>query len=129
MGDMLRIDEDLINMNVLVDAVVCDLINTDEVKEYRIAQQAVESDEKLQQELMELRENADFIAFRPELRTLQQAINLNPKIYALKLAENDVQESLSVLTKKISAAISDKIFVDENNLFKGGNHHCHRRNN
>lgn len=59
------------------------------------------------------------------MRALQKEINTNDKVYALRLAENDVQAILSDLTKAITQSISDNIYVDENLPLKGGRHERH----
>ena len=87
------------------------------------AKKAFEEDEDLQSKLRLLTDNQEYIAFRPELAQLRKEILLNEKVYQLRIAENDLQELLSELTKDISSAISAHIFVDENLPLKGGSRH------
>lgn len=126
---MLHVNEDLIEIDKLVDKLVCDFVSSDRVKEYRNIRRLVENDDKLQKELVTLKEGLEFVTFRPELKKLQRTVNLNPKVYALKLAENDLQACLSMLAKKLASEISETISVDQNSPLKEGSHHQHKRNN
>ena len=92
---MLIINEQLFEIDDLIDEVVKDFLELPEVAAYR----------------------------RPELAQLRKEILLNEKVYQLRIAENDLQELLSELTKDISSAISAHIFVDENLPLKGGSRH------
>jgi cell fate (sporulation/competence/biofilm development) regulator YlbF (YheA/YmcA/DUF963 family) len=125
---MLRIDEDLFEIDALIENLVANILASPEAERYRVAKQALESDPQLQEELLKLQESADLIAFRSELRDLQKKVTVNPKVYQLKLAENDLQAELSALAKKLSAAVSENIAVDDLSPIQRGGHHQHRRN-
>ena len=96
-----------------------------EVEAYQKAKADFMADENLQSQLKTLQDNSEYVAFRPELRALQHEINLNEKVYAFRLAENDLQQILTALTKKITNSISEQIYVDENLPLKGGQHGRH----
>lgn len=120
---MLIIDEKIIELDDLVDDVVKAFVKLEVVEAFRARKLAFELDDALQAELQILEDNREFIDFRPEIRTLQRSLVMNDTIYQLKLAENDVQTSLSDLAKSIAGVISDDIFVDENLPLKKGAHH------
>lgn len=119
---MLIIDENLLEIDDLIDKILVEFAKFPEVRAYRQAKSNFLDDKKLQEKIARLNENADFITFRPELKILQKEVNVDDKVYALRLAENDIQTILSVLTKKITSSISEKIIVDENLPLKGGGH-------
>lgn len=120
---MLIINEQLFEIDDLIDEVIKDFLNLPEVNAYRALKKAFEEDEDLQFKLQLLTDNQDYIAFRPELVQLRKELLLNEKVYQLRVAENDLQELLSELTKDITSAISEHIFVDENLPLKGGSRH------
>ncbi|NHI72737.1 hypothetical protein ET006_01180 [Lactococcus garvieae] len=120
---MLIINEQLFEIDDLIDEVIKDFLNLPEVNAYRSLKKAFEEDEDLQSKLQLLTDNQDYIAFRPELVQLRKELLLNEKVYQLRVAENDLQELLSELTKDITSAISEHIFVDENLPLKGGSRH------
>ena len=120
---MLIINEQLFEIDDLIDEVVKDFLELPEVAAYRALKTTFEEDEDLQAKLQLLTDNQEYIAFRPELAQLRKEILLNEKVYQLRIAENDLQELLSELTKDISSAISAHIFVDENLPLKGGSRH------
>lgn len=120
---MLIINEQLFEIDDLIDEVIKDFLNLPEVNAYRALKKAFEEDEDLQSKLQLLTDNQDYIAFRPELVQLRKELLLNEKVYQLRVAENDLQELLSELTKDITSAISEHIFVDENLPLKGGSRH------
>ena len=119
---MLIIDENLLEIEDLLERLVSELAHLPEVKAYRQAKSAFLADTILQEQLAQLSENSAFISYRSELKKLQREINMNEKVYALRLAENDLQGILSDLTKKITQGISEHIYVDENLPLKGGRH-------
>ncbi|WP_081165359.1 YlbF family regulator [Lactococcus garvieae] len=120
---MLIINEQLFEIDVLIDDLVKDFLDLPQVAAYRKLKAEFEADQNLQDNLRTLTENQDYIAYRPELAQLKKDILLNDKVYHLRVAENDLQELLSNLTKDITASISEHIFVDENLPLKGGNRH------
>jgi cell fate (sporulation/competence/biofilm development) regulator YlbF (YheA/YmcA/DUF963 family) len=120
---MLIIDEKIIELDELADEVVKAFTKLEVVETFRTRKLAFESDTDLQAKLQTLEDNRAFIDFRPEIRTLQRSLMMDDTVYQLKLAENDVQTSLSDLAKKIAGVISDDIFVDENLPLKKGAHH------
>ncbi|MDG6141977.1 YlbF family regulator [Lactococcus formosensis] len=120
---MLIINEQLFEIDDLIDEVIKDFLNLPEVNAYRALKKVFEEDEDLQSKLQLLTDNQDYIAFRPELVQLRKELLLNEKVYQLRVAENDLQELLSELTKDITSAISEHIFVDENLPLKGGSRH------
>jgi cell fate (sporulation/competence/biofilm development) regulator YlbF (YheA/YmcA/DUF963 family) len=122
---MLIIDEKLLEIEDLLDELVGELLNLPEIAVYRQAKMDFLSDELLQEKLLLLNENLDYVAYRPELKALQREINTNEKVYAVRLAENDLQMILSELTKNITRGISEHIYVDENLPLKGGHHGHH----
>ncbi|MDR2975812.1 MAG: YlbF family regulator [Streptococcaceae bacterium] len=124
---MLHIDNNLLEIDSSIDEIVAELLKSDEVMLYRKARENFLKDEKLQNKIAVLQQNIDFIPFRSDLRELQREINLNEKVYQLKLAENDLQEILSNLTKAITYSISKNIPIDENLPLRGGGHHQRRR--
>ncbi|QPS71049.1 YlbF family regulator [Lactococcus garvieae] len=120
---MLIINEQLFEIDDLIDVLVKDFLDLPQVAAYRKLKAEFEADQNLQDNLRTLTENQDYIAYRPELAQLKKDILLNDKVYHLRVAENDLQELLSNLTKDITASISKHIFVDENLPLKGGNRH------
>ena len=120
---MLIIDEKLLEIDELIDQVVSEFLKLPEVARYRQAREIFENDEVLQKKISVSRDNAEFANFRPELKALQREINLDEKVYGLRLAENDLQEILSALTETLANAISENIFIDENLPLKGGSRH------
>ena len=122
---MLIIDENLVEIDDLLEKIMDSFLEFPEIKLYQKAKADFMADETLQKQLKVLNDNSDYISFRPELETLQHEINTNEKVYALRLAENDVQEILTDLTKKITKSISEQIYVDENLPLKGGQHGRH----
>ena len=120
---MLIINEDLLEIDSLIDELVDELENQPQIHQYQKFKNELEADQELQEKIQKLSENQEYLDFRPELRELQKEILLDEKVYALRIAENDVQELLSSLTKKITSAISESIFVDENLPLKGGSRH------
>jgi cell fate (sporulation/competence/biofilm development) regulator YlbF (YheA/YmcA/DUF963 family) len=124
---VLHIDNNLLEIDSSIDEIVAELLKSDEVMLYRKARENFLKDEKLQNKIAVLQQNIDFIPFRSDLRELQREINLNEKVYQLKLAENDLQEILSNLTKAITYSISKNIPIDENLPLRGGGHHQRRR--
>ena len=114
-------------MDEVVDDLILDLLNTDEVKNYRQKEADFLSDFSLQEKLNELNENLDLINYRSELRDLKKEINLNERVYQLRLAENDLQELLSGVTASLTEKVSKYIFVDENLPLKGGSHYQRRK--
>ena len=121
---MLIIDEKLLEIDDLIDEVVNEFMKKDEVATYLKAKKTFLSDDTLQKKIAVITDNKAYLAYRPELKQLQKEIMTNSKVYALKLAENDVQEILSALTKKIAQSISTTITIDENLPLKGGGHHA-----
>ena len=122
---MLIIDENLVEIDDLLEKIMDSFLEFPEIKLYQKAKADFMADETLQNQLKVLNDNSDYISFRPELKTLQHEINTNEKVYALRLAENDVQQILTDLTKKITKSISEQIYVDENLPLKGGKHGRH----
>jgi cell fate (sporulation/competence/biofilm development) regulator YlbF (YheA/YmcA/DUF963 family) len=122
---MLIIDEKIIELDELADRVSDAFIKLTVVADFKARKLAFESDAVLQQKLQTLEENRAYITYRPEIRALQQEILMTDTIYQYKIAENDVQMSLSDLAKAISGVISDAIVVDENLPLKKGGHHGH----
>ncbi|WP_332375184.1 YlbF family regulator [Lactococcus cremoris] len=122
---MLIIDENLVEIDDLLEKIMDSFLEFPEIKLYQKAKADFMADETLQNQLKVLNDNSDYISFRPELKTLQYEINTNEKVYALRLAENDVQQILTDLTKKITKSISEQIYVDENLPLKGGQHGRH----
>ena len=121
---MLIVDENLLEVDAAVDQVVAEFLALPQVANYRSARQAFLTDQALQEKIKQNQAQQDYAAFRPEIRALQHEINQNAKVYALRLAENDLQEILSDLTKKLAGAISETIFVDENLPLRGGDRHA-----
>lgn len=121
--DMLIINENLFEIDDSIDDLVKGILALPQVAAYHKLKTEFEADQDLQDNLRLLTENQDYIAFRPELAQLKKDILLNEKVYNLRVAENDLQELLSELTKDIASAISEHIFVDENLPLKGGAHH------
>ena len=124
---MLHIDEKLLEMDEVIDDLVLDLLDSDEVRNYHQRRADFLSDVALQEKIRELNKNAQHINYRPELRELKKQVNLNDKVYQLRLAENDLQELLSSVTKLLVNKVSEHIFIDENLPLKGGNHHQRRK--
>ena len=122
---MLIIDEKIIELDDLADQVAAAFMSLAVVTDIKARKLAFESDAALQQKLQTLEENRAYITYRPEIRALQQEILMTDTIYQYKIAENDVQMSLSDLAKAISGVISDAIVVDENLPLKKGGHHGH----
>ena len=122
---MLIIDENLVEIDDLLEKIMDSFLDFPEIKLYQKAKADFMADENLQSQLKTLQDNSEYIAFRPELRALQHEINLNEKVYAFRLAENDLQQILTALTKKITNSISEQIYVDENLPLKGGQHGRH----
>ena len=122
---MLIIDENLVEIDDLLEKIMDSFLEFPEIKLYQKAKADFMADETLQNQLKVLNDNSDYISFLPELKTLQHEINTNEKVYALRLAENDVQQILTDLTKKITKSISEQIYVDENLPLKGGQHGRH----
>ncbi|GBG96060.1 YlbF family regulator [Lactococcus termiticola] len=124
---MLIIDENLMAIDEKLDELVASLLEHEpEVEAYRLARRAFLEDAELQAQLQLLEEQADYIAFRPELKKLQKELMVNEKVYQLRLAENDLQRLLSELAKGLAGAISEDILIDENiPLARGGRHARH----
>lgn len=122
---MLIIDQNLLEIDNLLEKIMDEFLKFPEVEAYQKAKADFMADENLQSQLKTLQDNSEYIAFRPELRALQHEINLNEKVYAFRLAENDLQQILTALTKKITNSISEQIYVDENLPLKGGQHGRH----
>ncbi|MGO2656989.1 MAG: YlbF family regulator [Lactococcus lactis] len=122
---MLIIDQNLLEIDNLLEKIMDEFLKFPEVEAYQKAKVDFMADENLQSQLKALQDNSEYIAFRPELRALQHEINLNEKVYAFRLAENDLQQILTALTKKITNSISEQIYVDENLPLKGGQHGRH----
>ncbi|MGO3520395.1 MAG: YlbF family regulator [Lactococcus lactis] len=122
---MLIIDQNLLEIDNLLEKIMDEFLKFPEVEAYQKAKVDFMADENLQSQLKTLQDNSEYIAFRPELRALQHEINLNEKVYAFRLAENDLQQILTALTKKITNSISEQIYVDENLPLKGGQHGRH----
>lgn len=124
---MLIIDENLLRIDELIDDLVDEFVKFPEVDYYKKAKEAFEADKDLQEKLALLKENENYLPYRPELRQLQKEINLNEKVYALRLAENDLQLILSNLTEEITQAISKDIYVEKFSPLGGegrhGRHH------
>ncbi|RZI49749.1 YlbF family regulator [Lactococcus kimchii] len=131
---MLIIDQNLVEIDDLLDKLVSAFAQLSEVEAYRKARAEFLSDATLQKKVQIWNENKEFIPFRADLRALQQEINRNEKVYALRLAENDLQQILSTLTQKITQGISEHIYVDEHLPLKNskgghhGRHHGQKRN-
>lgn len=124
---MLRIDERLLEFDVLVDELVDELLSSEETDNYRKRRIDFVGDADLQEELMTLNENLEWVNYRPELRELKKEIILNEKVYQLRLAENDLQELLSSITKSLVQELSVHVPIDENLVLRGGNHHQRRK--
>ena len=122
---MLIIDQNLLEIDNLLEKIMDEFLKFTEVEAYQKAKADFMADENLQSQLKTLQDNSEYIAFRPELRALQHEINLNEKVYAFRLAENDLQQILTALTKKITNSTSEQIYVDENLPLKGGQHGRH----
>ena len=122
---MLIIDQNLLEIDNLLEKIMDEFLKFPEGEAYQKAKADFMADENLQSQLKTLQDNSEYIAFRPELRALQHEINLNEKVYAFRLAENDLQQILTALTKKITNSISEQIYVDENLPLKGGQHGRH----
>ena len=122
---MLIIDQNLLEIDNLLEKIMDEFLEFPEVEAYQKAKADFMADENLQSQLKTLQDNSEYTAFRPELRALQHEINLNEKVYAFRLAENDLQQILTALTKKITNSISEQIYVDENLPLKGGQHGRH----
>lgn len=120
---MLIINEQLFEIEDSIDTLVKAFLDLPQVAVYRGLKAEFEADKDLQEKLNILTENEEYIAFRPELLQLKKEILFNEKVYNLRVAENDLQELLSDLTKDIASSISEHIFVDENLPLKGGSRH------
>lgn len=120
---MLIIDEKIIKLDELADKLASQFLNLAVAKAFRSKKRAFELNDELQEKTKILAENMAFINYRPEIKALQKELLMNDVIYELKLAENDVQSSLSNLVKQIAGVISDDISVDEQLPLKKGGHH------
>ena len=89
---MLIIDQNLLEIDNLLEKIMDEFLKFPEVEAYQKAKADFMADENLQSQLKTLEDNSEYIAFRPELRALQHEINLNEKVYAFRLAENDLQQ-------------------------------------
>lgn len=120
---MLIIDDHLLEIDEQIDELVAELMKLPQITAYKTAKADFENDEVLQKKIFDSSVKKEFAAYRPEIKKMQHEINVNEKVYALRLAENDLQEVLSSLTQKIAGSISDKIYVDENLPLRGGGRH------
>ncbi|MBL3716096.1 MULTISPECIES: YlbF family regulator [Lactococcus] len=120
---MLIINEQLFEIEDSIDTLVKAFLDLPQVAVYRTLKAEFEADKDVQDKLRILTENQEYVAFRPELLELRKEILFNEKVYNLRVAENDLQELLSDLTKDIASSISEHIFVDENLPLKGGSRH------
>lgn len=120
---MLIIDEKIIKLDELADKLASQFTELAVVEAFRSKQNAFEADDALQNKIKILEENLAYIRYRPEIKALQKELLMSDVIYELKVAENDVQKSLSDLVKKIAEVISDDIPVDEHLPLKKGGHH------
>ncbi|HEY0221869.1 YlbF family regulator [Lactovum miscens] len=124
---MLHLDEKLLAIDDEIEKLVDNILKTKQAQAYCQAREEFLSDFDLQADLQTLNENLNFIDSRTEFKDLKKRINMNPKVYAFRLAENDLQEILSGETSVIVSSVSEHINIDENLPLKGGHHH-HRRN-
>jgi cell fate (sporulation/competence/biofilm development) regulator YlbF (YheA/YmcA/DUF963 family) len=125
---VLHIDEKLFAIDEEIDKLVEEILKSEQVESFRVARHDFQTDLSLNEEVTVLNDNLDYINFRKDLKELQKKINLNPKVYALRLAENDLQELLSEYTREIVTTVSEHINIDENLPLKGGhNHHDGRK--
>ena len=120
---MLIIDEKIIKLDELADKLASQFTELAVVEAFRSKQNAFEADDALQNKIKILEENLAYIRYRPEIKALQKELLMSDVIYELKVAENDVQKSLSDLAKKIAEVISADIPVDEHLPLKKGGHH------
>ena len=120
---MLIIDEKIIKLDELADNLASQFTKLTVVDTFRSKQNAFETNDELQNKIKILEENLAYIRYRPEIKALQKELLMDEVIYELKVAENDVQKSLSDLVKKIAEVISDDIPVDEHLPLKKGGHH------
>ncbi|MDR0200365.1 MAG: YlbF family regulator [Streptococcaceae bacterium] len=129
---MLHVDEDLLAIDALIEAVVAEILASDEAKTYQEAAVKFDRDAEIAEKIARLDENRAYLPYREDLRALAKEINVHPTVYGLKLAENDLQRRLSNLTKEIASAISKDIRVDDALPLgldgKGESKHGHRRN-
>lgn len=125
---MLIIDEKLLQLDEELDGLVAAILEEPVIASYLAAKATFLADEELQRQLSLLEENQNYLPFRKELQELQKSLLLNEKVYALRVAENDVQELLSKLAAELTGAISPEIWIDENlPLKKGGRHGRHHK--
>ena len=120
---MLIIDEKIIKLDELADNLASQFTKLTVVDTFRSKQNAFETNDELQNKIKILEENLAYIRYRPEIKALQKELLMSDVIYELKVAENDVQKSLSDLVKKIAEVISADIPVDEHLPLKKGGHH------
>ena len=120
---MLIIDEKIIKLDELADNLASQFTKLTVVDTFRSKQNAFETNDELQNKIKILEENLSYIRYRPEIKALQKELLMDEVIYELKVAENDVQKSLSDLVKKIANVISEDVPVDEQLPLKKGGHH------
>jgi cell fate (sporulation/competence/biofilm development) regulator YlbF (YheA/YmcA/DUF963 family) len=123
---MLIINDALFEMEDMADKISDVIRDSKEMRALEEARAALENDLDLQGMLRTLEDNADYIAFRPELREMQKSVLTNPKVYAVKLAENDLQALLTDVTKRLAGRISKEIFVPDHTPLGNNNPH-HRK--
>jgi cell fate (sporulation/competence/biofilm development) regulator YlbF (YheA/YmcA/DUF963 family) len=123
---MLIINDALFEMEDLATQIANEIRISKEMQALEAAKADLEADADLQRSLATLAENADYLAYRPELRDMQKAVLTNPKVYAAKLAENDLQALLTDVTKQLAGKISPEIFVPDHTPLGNNNPH-HRK--
>lgn len=134
---MLIVNEDLFDIDDAINKIVENFLNFEQVVKYKKVQADFQADEGLQSKIRlyadksrKLEDNKEYVAYRTELkelqrevRALQREINLNEHVYALRLAENDLQSLMAELTHDIVETVSESISVDEGLPFSGKKHH------
>ena len=123
---MLLINNQLFEIEDAIDDVIKHFLELEIVKSYRLAKNAVLSDNELQSKIVRFQEiksvyddQKDYIAFRPEVKKIRRemfqqkrAIDLNEKMIDLRRKEVDLQKTLAEISQKISSVVSGNIFVD-----------------
>lgn len=123
---MLAIDEDLMILEQAIEKFVTAFCRSAVAINYKEKRKLFLEDSSLQHQIVafqdlqkKYQELEVFSAYRPEIKELRRKIyqtkriiDLDDKVVAFRQAEVAVQECLANLSKDLSAAVSETIFVD-----------------
>ncbi|MCI5870795.1 YlbF family regulator [Streptococcus sp.] len=124
---MLEINQELIEIDDAIDALVASILETKEVKNYKKVKTRFQENTSLQEKLQlfstlnqDFENQKAYLPYREDLKVLKKEwllqkrqLDLDPLVQEMRQAEHDLQVLLSTVSHYLAKSVSEDIFVDE----------------